>query len=197
MLGIPLNTPNTITLFRIVLIPIFIAAFFLPEFSWKHQLLTSLFFVAGISDWFDGYLARRLKQQSAFGAFLDPVADKLMVATAMALLISAHPGALMALPAVVIIGREIAVSALREWMANLGETKKVKVNLIGKFKTFTQLLAIGFLLYAKDIGSFKPLLVGYVLLYLAAILTLWSMLVYLSAAWPSLSRSGMGKPKDP
>ena len=197
MLGIPLNTPNTITLFRIVLIPIFIAAFFLPEFSWKHQLLTSLFFVAGISDWFDGYLARRLKQQSAFGAFLDPVADKLMVATAMALLISAHPGALMALPAVVIIGREIAVSALREWMANLGETKKVKVNLIGKFKTFTQLLAIGFLLYAKDIGSFQPLLVGYVLLYLAAILTLWSMLVYLSAAWPSLSRSGMGKPKDP
>jgi CDP-diacylglycerol--glycerol-3-phosphate 3-phosphatidyltransferase len=197
MLGIPLNIPNTITLFRIVLIPIFIAAFFLPDFSWKHLLLTALFFIAGISDYFDGYLARRLKQQSAFGAFLDPVADKLMVATAMTLLVYAHPGALMALPAVVIIGREIAVSALREWMANLGETKKVKVNLIGKFKTFTQLLAIGFLLYAKDIGSFQPLLVGYVLLYMAAILTLWSMLVYLSAAWPSLSRSGMTGRKDP
>ena len=197
MLGIPLNTPNTITLFRIVLIPVFVLAFFLPDFSWKHLLVTALFFIAGVSDWVDGYLARRLKQLSAFGAFLDPVADKLMVATAMTLLVYAHPGALMALPAVVIIGREIAVSALREWMANLGETKKVKVSFIGKVKTFTQLWAIGFLLYAKDIGSFQPILVGYVLLYMAAILTLWSMLVYLSAAWPSLSRSGMGKTKDP
>jgi CDP-diacylglycerol--glycerol-3-phosphate 3-phosphatidyltransferase len=196
MLGIPLNIPNTITLFRIVLIPIFIAAFFLPEFSWKHLVLTCLFFIAGVSDWFDGYMARRLKQHSAFGAFLDPVADKLMVATAMTLLVYAHPDALTALPAIVIIGREIAVSALREWMANLGETKKVKVSFIGKVKTFTQLLAIGFLLYAKDIGSFQPIAVGYVLLYLAAILTLWSMFVYLSAAWPSLSRSGMGDSKD-
>jgi CDP-diacylglycerol--glycerol-3-phosphate 3-phosphatidyltransferase len=190
MLGIPLNIPNAITLFRIVLIPVFIAAFFLPGFSWKHLLLTGLFFLAGISDWFDGYLARRLKQQSAFGAFLDPVADKLMVATAMALLVSAHPGALMALPAIVIIGREIAVSALREWMANLGENAKVKVSFMGKVKTFTQLWAIGFLLYNKPIGGFQPMLVGYVLLYVAAILTLWSMFVYLSAAWPSLMRSG-------
>ncbi|MEJ2361300.1 MAG: CDP-diacylglycerol--glycerol-3-phosphate 3-phosphatidyltransferase [Gammaproteobacteria bacterium] len=188
MLGIPLNVPNTITLFRIVLIPIFIFAFFLPDFSWKHLLLTALFFVAGISDWFDGYLARALKQQSAFGAFLDPVADKLMVATAMALLVSRHPGALMALPAVVIIGREIAVSALREWMAKLGETTKVKVSYIGKVKTFTQLWAIGFLLYQQPIGHFQPMIVGYILLYVAAILTLWSMFVYLSAAWPSLTR---------
>lgn len=193
MLGIPMNVPNAITLFRIVLIPIFIAAFFLPDFSWKHLLLTTLFFFAGISDWFDGYLARKLKQQSAFGAFLDPVADKLMVTIAMALLVSAHPGALMALPAVVIIGREIAVSALREWMASLGENAKVKVSYVGKVKTFTQLLAIGFLLYEKDIGSFQPLLVGYVLLYIAAILTLWSMFVYLSAAWPSLTRNHPGK----
>lgn len=193
MLGIPMNVPNAITLFRIVLIPIFIAAFFLPDFSWKHLLLTTLFFFAGISDWFDGYLARKLKQQSAFGAFLDPVADKLMVTIAMALLVSAHPGALMALPAVVIIGREIAVSALREWMASLGENAKVKVSYVGKVKTATQLLAIGFLLYEKDIGSFQPLLVGYVLLYIAAILTLWSMFVYLSAAWPSLTRNSSGK----
>jgi len=197
MQGIPLNIPNAITLFRIVLIPIFIVAFFLPDFSWKHILLTALFFVAGVSDWFDGFLARRLKQQSAFGAFLDPVADKLMVATAMALLVNAHPGALMAMPAVVIIGREIAVSALREWMANLGENAKVKVSFIGKVKTFTQLLAIGFLLYAEPIGSFQPMVVGYVLLYVAAILTLWSMFVYLSAAWPSLMRSGRGKRKQP
>lgn len=192
MLGLPLNIPNSITLFRIILIPVFIVAFFLPNFSWKYFLLTGLFFLAGISDWFDGYLARRLKQQSVFGAFLDPVADKLMVATAMTLLLSAHPGALMALPAVVIIGREIAVSALREWMANLGERTKVKVSFLGKVKTFTQLLAIGFLLYEKNIGSFQPMPVGYVLLYLAAILTLWSMVVYLSAAWPSLTRSGQG-----
>ena len=189
MLGIPLNIPNSITLFRIVLIPVFIVCFFLPDFSWKHLLLTILFFVAGISDWFDGYLARRLKQQSAFGAFLDPVADKLMVATAMTLLVSAHPGALMALPAVVIIGREIAVSALREWMAELGENNKVKVSFIGKVKTFTQLWAIGFLIYEKEIGSIQPMLVGYVLLYVAAILTLWSMFVYLNAAWPSLTGS--------
>lgn len=197
MLGIPLNVPNSITLFRIVLIPIFIVAFFLPDFSWKHWLLTALFFVAGISDWFDGFLARALKQQSAFGAFLDPVADKLMVATAMALLVSAHPGGLMALPAVVIIGREIAVSALREWMANLGENAKVKVSFIGKVKTFTQLWAIGFLLYEKPIGRFEPMVVGYILLYIAAILTLWSMFVYLSAAWPSLTRGSAGQDKEP
>jgi CDP-diacylglycerol--glycerol-3-phosphate 3-phosphatidyltransferase len=192
MLGIHLNIPNAITLFRIVLIPIFIIAFFLPDFSWKHLLLTAVFFVAGISDWFDGYLARALKQQSAFGAFLDPVADKLMVATAMTLLVSAHPGALMALPAVVIIGREIAVSALREWMASLGENAKVKVSFMGKVKTFTQLWAIGFLLYKKPIGNFEPMIVGYILLYIAAILTLWSMFVYLSAAWPSLTRNSSG-----
>jgi len=195
MLGIPLNIPNAITLFRIILIPVFIVAFFLPDFSWKHIFLTGLFFLASISDWFDGYLARLLKQQSAFGAFLDPVADKLMVATAMTLLVMANPRALMALPAVVIIGREIAVSALREWMASLGENAKVKVAFIGKVKTFTQLWSIGFLLYSKPIGSFQPMIVGYVLLYMAAILTLWSMLKYLSAAWPSLMRSGLNDEK--
>lgn len=197
MRGIPLNIPNAITLFRIVLIPVFIVAFFLPDFSWKHLMLTILFFVAAISDWFDGFLARALKQQSAFGAFLDPVADKLMVATAMALLVMSNHSALMALPAVVIIGREIAVSALREWMAKLGETTKVKVSFMGKVKTFTQLWAIGFLLYQKPIGSFQPMIVGYILLYIAAILTLWSMFVYLSAAWPTLTRPEQGNSKEP
>ena len=187
MIGISLNIPNAITLLRIALIPIFVIAFFLPDFSWKHILLTSLFFIAGISDWFDGYLARKLKQQSAFGAFLDPVADKLMVSIAMILLVSAHPGMLMAIPAIVIIGRELAISALREWMANLGDNNTVKVSWAGKIKTFAQLWAIGFVLYEKNIGNFSPLFFGYILLYIATILTLWSMLVYLHAAWPVLT----------
>ncbi len=186
-MGITLTIPNIITLLRIVLIPIFVFAFFLPEFSWKHVLLTVLFFIAGISDWIDGYLARKLEQQSAFGAFLDPVADKLMVAIAMILLVSAHPGIWMAIPAIVIIGRELAISALREWMANLGDNNTVRVSWAGKIKTFAQLWAIGFILYEKDIGSFSPLFFGYILLYIATILTLWSMLVYLHAAWPVLT----------
>lgn len=167
--------------------PVFVLVFYFPDVAWKNVMLTSLFFLAGISDWFDGYLARKLGQQSAFGAFLDPVADKLMVATAMVLLASKHPGALMALPAIVIIGREIAISALREWMAKVGDETKVKVSDIGKLKTASQLLAIGFLLYAEPIGRFQPMLVGYILLYIAAILTLWSMVVYIMAAWPSLT----------
>lgn len=187
MIGIPLNIPNAITILRIVLIPVFVIAFFLPDFSWKHILLTVLFFIAGASDWVDGYLARKLKQQSAFGAFLDPVADKLTVSIAMILLVSAHPSALMVIPALVIIGRELAISALREWMASLGDNDTVKVSMAGKWKTFYQLWAIGFILYEKDIGSFSPLFFGYILLYLATILTLWSMLVYLRAAWPSLT----------
>lgn len=188
MIGIPLNVPNAITLFRIVLIPVFIVAFYIPEFPSRHLMLTILFFIAGVSDWIDGYLARRLGQQSAFGAFLDPVADKLMVVTAMILLLTRHSDIWMALPAIVIIGREIAISALREWMAGLGETTKVKVSYLGKLKTFSQLLAIGFLLYEKNIGMFSMLMVGYVLLYTAVILTLWSMVTYLVAAWPSLVR---------
>jgi len=188
----PFNIPNLITLFRIVIIPIFVLIFYLPEIPYRHIVLTSLFFLAGISDWVDGYLARKLGQQSAFGAFLDPVADKLMVATALVLLVSANAErseALMALPAAVIIGREIAVSALREWMASIGDATKVKVSYIGKLKTTAQLLAIGFLLYEKNIGAFQPMIVGYILLYVAAILTLWSMVLYLLAAWPSLIKS--------
>lgn len=188
----PFNIPNLITLFRIVIIPIFVLIFYLPEIPYRHIVLTSLFFLAGVSDWVDGFLARKLGQQSAFGAFLDPVADKLMVATALVLLVSANAErseALMALPAAVIIGREIAVSALREWMASIGDATKVKVSYIGKLKTTAQLLAIGFLLYEKNIGAFQPMIVGYILLYVAAILTLWSMVLYLLAAWPSLIKA--------
>ena len=188
-MSVPLNIPNLITLFRIVIIPIFVLIFYIDGLAYRHIVLTALFFLAGVSDWVDGYLARKLGQQSAFGAFLDPVADKLMVATALVLLVSANAErseALMALPAAVIIGREIAVSALREWMASIGDATKVKVSYIGKLKTTAQLLAIGFLLYEKNIGSFQPMIVGYILLYVAAILTLWSMVLYLLAAWPSL-----------
>lgn len=189
MAGIPMNIPIAITLFRIVLIPVFIVAYYFPEqYEQKHLVLTIIFFIAGISDWFDGYFARKLNQQSAFGAFLDPVADKLMVTIALILLVNSHPEALMVIPAVVIIGREIAISALREWMANIGATAEVKVQYIGKVKTFAQLWAIGFMLYEKDIGSFEPLTFGYYLLYFAAALTLWSMVTYIAAAWPALTK---------
>lgn len=187
MLGIKLNLPNSITLFRIVLIPIFILAFLFKPYPYHPIVLCSLFFLASISDWIDGYLARRLQQESAFGAFLDPVADKLMVTTAMVLLVFSHSEILMVLPAIVIVGRELTVSALREWMAGLGEREKVKVNVIGKLKTVSQLWAIGFLLYDEPIGQFEPTIVGYVLLYIATVLTLWSMVVYVQAAWPSMS----------
>ncbi len=187
MIGLPLTIPNMVTLFRIVLIPIFVLAFIIPNYPSKHIVLVSLFFLASVSDWVDGFLARRLKQESAFGAFLDPVADKLMVTVAIILLVSKHPEWFMVLPALVIIGRELAISALREWMANLGAQAKVKVQFIGKLKTASQLLAIGFLLYDEPIGKFEPTIIGYILLYIATVLTLWSMVVYLLAAWPSIS----------
>ncbi|HEY9198897.1 MAG TPA: CDP-diacylglycerol--glycerol-3-phosphate 3-phosphatidyltransferase, partial [Gammaproteobacteria bacterium] len=142
--------------------------------------------------WFDGYLARRLGQTSAFGAFLDPVADKLMVAVALVLLVDINPtglhGALLALPAAVIVGREIAVSALREWMAEVGERAQVAVSVIGKIKTTAQMIALLFLLYQKPIGIFDTLTLGLIALYVAAILTLWSMIIYTRAAWPVLTR---------
>ena len=182
-----LTLPNKLTLLRIGLIPVFVLAFYLPLFGLNNYITTGLFFIAGVTDWFDGYLARRLKQQSEFGAFLDPVADKLMVGTALVLLVSAHPGPLLAIPAAVIIGREIAISALREWMANIGDTTKVAVSMIGKIKTTAQMLAIGFMLFENSIGDFPTMLIGYLLLYMAAGLTLWSMVIYVQAAWPSLT----------
>ena len=191
MTGIPLNIPNMVTLFRLVLIPILIIAFLLPGYPYKPAILATIFFFASVSDLVDGYLARLLKQESAFGAFLDPVADKLTVATAMILLLYEHPNLLMLFPTLVIIGRELAISALREWMASLGAQDTVKVNFIGKLKTVSQLWAIGFLMYFVPIGTFKPSIIGYVLLYFATILTLWSMVVYLKAAWPSI----LGKQK--
>ena len=139
-----LNVPNTLTLFRIALIPIFVLAFYLP-FSWSNQLACGLFVLAAITDWLDGYLARKLDQVSNLGAFLDPVADKLMVAVVLVMLVEQHPHPLLALPAMVIIGREITISALREWMAELGARSKVAVSVYGKIKTVAQMLALIFL----------------------------------------------------
>lgn len=189
------NTPNLITLLRIFLIPIFIAAYYLP-FPWASPLAMSLFVLAAFTDWLDGYLARRLNQSSPFGAFLDPVADKLMIASALVLLTSdarVHSLVLdfrlFAIVVLIIIGREITVSALREWMAELGERARVAVSLLGKFKTIGQMVAIPFLLYREPLFGLPVFRIGELLLYLAAGLTLWSMVIYLRAAWPSLTRS--------
>ena len=191
-----LNLPNKLTLVRILMIPVFIVLFYIPFFGINNYLLTGLFILAGLTDWFDGYLARRLKMQSEFGAFLDPVADKLMVSMVLVLLVSVHPGWLLAIPATVIIGRELTISAVREWMANVGDRTKVAVSIIGKFKTTAQMVAIGFLLLEDPIGGFPILQTGYVLLYLAAILTLWSMYLYLQAAWPSLNATTANQPEE-
>ena len=177
-----MNIPTILTLIRIALIPVFVLAYYLPV-SWANVATTTIFILAGITDWFDGYLARRLNQTSAFGAFLDPVADKLMVAVALVLLMQTHPNAWMAIPAAVIIGREIAVSALREWMAELGERAHVAVSFLGKYKTTAQILALILLLYHEPLFGLNTPVIGFVLLYAAAGLTLWSMLVYLRAAW--------------
>ena len=180
------TAPNILTLVRIILIPVLVLVFYLPG-EWSYQISAAIFGAAALTDWLDGYLARRLRQVSVFGAFLDPVADKLMVAVALVLLVQDNPSPLFAIPAVIIIGREIAISALREWMSEIGERTKVAVSVIGKVKTITQMVAILLLLYKVPLGPLPTHDVGLVLLYVAAILTLWSMFVYLRAAWPILS----------
>ena len=182
-----INIPNTLTLIRLAAIPLFVAVFYLPV-SWSDAATAGIFAVAGITDWLDGYLARKLGQTSAFGAFLDPVADKLMVTVVLVLLVQADPTPWLAIPAAVIIGREIAISALREWMAGLGQRTKVAVAVVGKIKTVVQMVALVFLLYRAPIAEFPTYEVGLVLLYLAVLLTLWSMVVYLQAAWPVMTR---------
>ena len=177
--------PNILTLLRIILIPVLVAVFYMPG-QWSSLLSTAVFGLAAITDWLDGYLARRLKQLSAFGAFLDPVADKLMVAVALVLLVQDNPSMLFAIPASIIIGREIAISALREWMSEIGQRTRVAVSVIGKIKTIMQMVAILLLFYKTPLGYFPTHDVGVILLYVAALLTLWSMVVYMRAAWPIL-----------
>jgi CDP-diacylglycerol--glycerol-3-phosphate 3-phosphatidyltransferase/cardiolipin synthase len=182
------NLPNALTLLRILLIPVLIVVFYLPTF-WGREAAAVVFVLAALTDWLDGYLARRMQLVSALGAFLDPVADKLMVATALVLLVQADPRISTAVAAAVIIGREIAISALREWMAEIGSRTKVAVSMTGKFKTAAQMVAISLLLYRDDLFGLPVYTIGLVLLYIAVALTLWSMLLYLRAAWPSLRDS--------
>jgi len=180
----PLNLPNLLTWLRIVMIPVVIGVFYVPDVwlsSWHRNLIaTAVFAIAAITDWLDGYLARRLNQMSAFGAFLDPVADKLMIAAALIVLVELER--VNAIIAVVIIGREIAISAMREWMAKIGQSKSIAVNFLGKVKTISQMIAVPMLLYHDRIGLFNPQRVGTWLIYLAALLTLSSMLYYLKLA---------------
>ncbi len=176
--------PNCLTYFRILLIPIFVIVGFCA-FHYHEWVTAGLFFIAALTDWLDGFLARYLKQGSAFGEFLDPVADKLVVAAALVLLVSEFPNPWMAIAGVVIISREIVISALREWMAELGKRTKVKVSYIGKVKTAMQMLAILVLLTQKPVFN-SIVIIGFVLLYIAVVLTLWSMCIYLVAAWKVL-----------
>ncbi|HEY6096235.1 MAG TPA: CDP-diacylglycerol--glycerol-3-phosphate 3-phosphatidyltransferase [Gallionellaceae bacterium] len=186
----PLNIPILLTWFRIVMIPIFIGIFYLADTTmsmhYKHLFSALLFALAGATDWLDGYLARSLNQTSAFGAFLDPVADKLMVVAALIVLLNL--GYVDKMIAFIIIGREIAISALREWMAQLGSSKSVAVSMLGKLKTTFQMFAILLLLYHEPVMAFPTHEVGTVLVYLAAVLTLWSMVYYLMLAMPQLTQ---------
>ena len=182
------NIPILLTLSRIAVIPVFILIYYLPV-SWSSEVCTWLFVAAAITDWLDGYIARKYKLDSRFGAFLDPVADKLMVAVVLILLVDRNPtdwpGILLAIPAIIIVGREITISALREWMAELGEGGKVSVSYIGKVKTAAQLVALPFMIHREPLWDVIPVAeIGLILLYVAAVLTLWSMFIYLKGAWP-------------
>jgi CDP-diacylglycerol--glycerol-3-phosphate 3-phosphatidyltransferase len=186
-----INLPTWLTLFRVLLLPVMIVVYYLP-FRFASLAAAVVFVLAGVTDWLDGYLARRLNLTSAFGAFLDPVADKLMVAVTLFLLVQSNPGGwpgvLLAVTAAVIVGREISVSALREWMAEIGERSRVKVAFLGKLKTAMQMVALVVLLLQHDAETLRLYHIGEALLVVAGVLTIWSGLDYLRAAWPALSR---------
>ncbi|KTD15049.1 CDP-diacylglycerol--glycerol-3-phosphate 3-phosphatidyltransferase [Legionella israelensis] len=179
------SLPNLLTLLRILLIPIFVIVFYLP-FSWAHAATAIIFAIACLTDLLDGYLARKLKQISIFGAFLDPVADKLIVATSLLLLVGVRDLNYITLPAIIIVGREIVISALREWMSEVGKRTSVTVSYIGKVKTTMQMVAIILLLAFHPVTSSWWGILGFILLYIAAILTIWSMVIYIVIAWPVL-----------
>ena len=186
----PLNVPNLLTWARILLIPLFVGVYYLPLDSLssteRNLAATVIFVAAAITDWLDGWLARKLNQTSAFGAFLDPVADKLMVAAALVVLVQLERAD--AIFAIIIIGREITISALREWMAKIGAAKSIAVSFVGKLKTAAQMTAIPLLLYYDNIGDLNVSFAGTWLLVFAAVLTLWSMAYYLMKAWPEISQ---------
>ncbi|MBB1269540.1 CDP-diacylglycerol--glycerol-3-phosphate 3-phosphatidyltransferase [Shewanella sp. SR44-3] len=178
----PFNIPIALTLFRIALLPVFIFLFYLP-YSWAPFASAFVFWLAAVTDALDGYAARKLKQSTRFGAFLDPVADKVMVTTALVLLVQQNDNVYLTLAALFMIGREIVISALREWMAEIGKRGVVAVSWIGKYKTAAQMVAIVGLIWKPT-----PMLtdLAYVCFYVAAILTFWSMISYISAAWKDL-----------
>lgn len=180
-----LNIPTWLTLFRVILIPFFVLAFYLP-FSWAPVMSAGIFVFAAMTDWFDGFLARRLKQTTRFGAFLDPVADKVMVATALVLVTEYYAVWWITLPAITMIAREIIISSLREWMAELGKRNSVAVSWMGKVKTTAQMAALlGLIWRPNDVIE----MAAFVLFYIAMILTFWSMFQYLRAAWADLSEA--------
>ena len=185
-MNLVVNLPNSLTLARLVLIPVFIVIYYLP-WDGAHAMAAVIFTVASVTDWLDGYLARKLQQMSLFGAFLDPVADKLLVACSLLMLVGEKNLHFITLTAIIIVGREIIISALREWMAELGKSASVAVNYVGKLKTALQMVAI-VLLLAFYPGSFALCLIGVILLYLAAILTIWSMVMYFLIAWQELAK---------
>lgn len=191
----PLNIPNLLTVIRLILIPVFVFSYYIPA-AWANTFAMAIFIAAAITDWLDGYLARKLNQSSAFGAFLDPVADKLMVAAALIMLtadgrvhLQVIDSRIFVITVIVIIGREMAISALREWMAEVGKRHRIAVTLLGKFKTIGQMVAIPFLLYQHPLGNIPVFRIGEIILYVAAALTLWSLIFYLRIAWPELARS--------
>lgn len=194
----PFNIPILLTWLRMALIPLVMGVFYLPD-DWltpfhKGVASTAVFIIAAITDWFDGFLARRWNETSAFGAFLDPVADKLMVAGALLVLMEFRTVEYLAVMSFIIIGREITISALREWMAQIGASKSVAVSSIGKIKTTAQMIAIPMLLLdARLFGVFDTQFWGEILLWIATILTVWSMLYYLRRAWPTIKASSAEK----
>lgn len=188
------SLPNLLTLMRILLIPVFILVFYLP-LPWSRGLAAAIFALASFTDWLDGYLARRLEQMSPFGAFLDPVADKLLVACSLLLLVGTKDIEYITIPAIVIVGREIVISALREWMAEIGSRASVTVSYIGKIKTTLQMIALFLLIAFRPADSWWGVF-GFIMLYVAAILTIWSMVIYISIAWPQLMKKGQERLKN-
>ena len=182
-----MNLPNIITLARILLVPVFVVISLWPG-DRTYIIAATLFALAAATDWLDGYLARRLNQTTPFGAFLDPVADKLIVVSALTVLVAQHSTAWLTLPSLIIIGREIMISALREWMAEMNSSVTVAVSRLGKIKTSLQMVAIAVLLALPPNFDSVFIVAGYSLLYVAAMMTLWSMSIYLQAAWPTLKQ---------
>ena len=180
-----ITIPTALTLFRIALLPVMVVVFY-AGFRGANIAAAAIFMAAALTDWLDGWVARRYDMGSAFGAFLDPVADKLMVAVTLFLLVQENPTPLMAVTSAVIVGREISISALREWMAEIGQRAKVGVATVGKVKTVMQIIAIVVLLYQHDLESLRPFYIGETLLVFAAVLTIWSGIQYVRAAWPIL-----------